>query len=44
MIGKGSYGTVSKGICLATGRIIAVKILINQCKTEYNTLKILREI
>ena len=44
VIGKGSYGYVSRGKCRATGREVALKIMINQTTTEYDTIKILREI
>ena len=43
-LGKGSYGTVSKAKCKATGRIVALKILENICKSEYDTIKLVREI
>ena len=29
LIGEGSYGTVSKAVCKKTGRMVALKILIN---------------
>lgn len=44
IIGKGSYGYVSRGICKTTGREVALKIMINQTKTEYDVIKVLREI
>ena len=44
LIGKGSYGAVSKGRCKATGKEVALKILIDQVDTEYNAIKMLREI
>lgn len=43
-LGKGSYGTVYKGMCLATGRLVALKVLENVCKSEYDTIKLVREI
>ena len=44
VIGKGSYGCVSRGVCRATGREVALKIMINQTTTEYDAIKVLREI
>lgn len=44
ILGKGSYGCVSKGKCKKTGQIIALKILVNQTETEYDTIKVLREV
>jgi len=44
LIGKGSYGCVSKGKCKATGRFVALKVMKNQTKTEYEIIKLLREI
>lgn len=44
VIGKGSYGCVSRGICKTTGREVALKIMINQTTTEYDSIKVLREI
>lgn len=44
VLGKGSYGCVSKGKCKATGRIVALKVMENQTNTEYDTIKLLREI
>jgi mitogen-activated protein kinase 1/3 len=35
---------VSKAKCKNTGRIVALKILENQCKSEYDTIKLVREI
>jgi hypothetical protein len=29
VIGKGSYGCVSRGVCRATGREVALKLMIN---------------
>ncbi len=43
-IGNGSYGSVFKAICLKTGRIVALKVMKNLNKTEYEYIKILREI
>ena len=44
VIGKGSYGCVSKGVCKKTGRDVALKILVNQTSSEYDATKVLREI
>lgn len=44
VLGKGSYGCVSKGRCKKTGRIVAVKIMENQTDTEYDTIKLVREL
>ena len=44
ILGKGSYGCVSKAKCLKTGRTVALKIMENQTNTEYDTIKLLREI
>ena len=43
-IGKGSYGSVSKGTCKLTGRTVAIKIMENQTDSEYDTIKLVREI
>jgi len=44
LIGAGSYGHVSRGRCRETGRQVALKVLINQADTEYNAIKLVREI
>ena len=44
VLGRGSYGCVSKGRCKATGRIVALKIMENQTDTEYDTIKLVREV
>ena len=44
VIGKGSYGCVSKAQCLRTGRNVALKVMKNQTMTEYELIKLLREI
>ena len=44
-LGKGSYGMVSKGTCLKTGKEVALKIMNTaQTKMEYDVIKTLREI
>ncbi len=44
VIGKGSYGCVSKAVCRTTGRQVALKVMKNQTLTEYELIKLLREI
>ena len=44
ILGKGSYGCVSKGKCLTTGRFVALKVMKNTTVTEYEIIKLLREI
>ena len=44
LIGKGSYGCVSKALCIETGRKVALKIMKNTTVTEYEIIKLLREI
>ena len=44
VIGKGEYGCVSKGKCLKTGDLVAIKIVENHDNTEYDIIKVIREI
>jgi mitogen-activated protein kinase 1/3 len=44
VIGKGSYGCVSKAKCLESGNIVALKVMQNKNSTEYEFIKLLREI
>lgn len=44
VIGKGSYGCVSKAQCKQTGKFVALKVMKNQTLTEYELIKLLREI
>ena len=44
VVGKGSYGTVTKARCKQTGKLVALKVMKNQTKTEYEIIKLLREI
>ena len=44
VIGRGSYGSVHRGVCRATGRPVALKTMVDQTKTEYDCVKMLREI
>ena len=44
-LGKGSYGMVSKGVCIKTGKEVALKIMnTGQTKMEYDVIKTLREV
>jgi len=43
-LGKGSYGCVSKAKCRETGRLVALKTMKNAQLTEYELIKLLREI
>lgn len=44
IIGKGSYGCVTKAKCKRTGRDVALKVMQQQSQTEYEIIKLLREI
>ena len=44
VIGKGEYGCVSKAKCLTTGELVALKIVENHDNTEYDIIKVIREI
>jgi hypothetical protein len=44
IIGKGSYGCVTKAKCRRTGRDVALKVMQQQSQTEYEIIKLLREI
>ena len=44
IVGKGSYGNVAKARCLKSGKLVALKIMKNQTKNEYDLIKLLREI
>jgi len=44
VVGKGSYGCVFKAKCKQTSREVALKLMINQADTEYDAIKVLREI
>lgn len=44
LIGKGSYGCVTKGICKKTAKIVALKVIQTEVQTEYELIKLIREI
>ena len=44
VLGRGSYGCVTKGKCRTSGRLVALKVMENQTDTEYDTIKLVREI
>lgn len=44
VIGRGSYGCVSKAKCNKTGKLVAIKIFEKHQNSEYDTLKLVREI
>lgn len=44
MIGNGSYGFVAKGKCKRTKELVAIKIMKNETKLEYEIIKLLREL
>ena len=44
VIGKGSYGCVTRGKCKKTGRQVAIKIMQHQTDSEYDTIKLVREV
>jgi len=43
-IGKGSYGFVVKAVHRASGKMVALKIMKNPVVTEYEIIKLLREL
>ena len=43
-IGKGAYGCVYRGLCRVTNRQVALKILKNEMKSDYDYVKVIREI
>ena len=43
-IGEGSYGTVIKGYCRNTETPVAIKLVSNFTKYEYDCVKLIREI
>jgi len=44
LVGKGSYGKVSKAKCKQTGKFVALKVLKYKHKSDYDLIKVLREI
>lgn len=44
MIGKGSYGCVSKAKCKKTGKFVAIKVFEKHTSSQYDTIKLVREI
>lgn len=44
VIGRGSYGCVSKAKCKRTGKLVAIKIFEKHENSEYDTVKLVREI
>lgn len=44
IVGKGSYGSVAKAIQRSTNRIVALKMMLSPVVTEYEIIKLLREI
>jgi len=45
LVGKGSYGFVSKAECISSDKIVALKVMkIKDIKSEYCLTKLIREI
>jgi serine/threonine protein kinase len=44
VVGNGSYGVVSKAQCKKTGGFVALKIMKNKPKMEYEIIKVVREL
>ena len=44
VIGRGSYGCVSKAKCKNTGKFVAIKVFEKHTNSEYDTVKLVREI
>ena len=44
LIGEGSYGTVVKGHCRSTDTPVAIKLVHNFTKFEYDCVKLIREV
>lgn len=44
VIGRGSYGCVSKAKCKNTGKFVAIKVFEKHTSSEYDTVKLVREI
>ena len=44
VVGEGSYGQVIKGVCKKTHRDVAIKFIQNVCESEYDCVKVIREV
>jgi len=44
IIGKGKYAFVAKGVCRKTNTDVALKLMLNHDKSEYDCVRMLREI
>ena len=44
VIGKGTFGFVTQGKCLTTKKPVALKVMINQVKSDYDCIRLIREI
>jgi serine/threonine protein kinase len=44
IIGQGSFGEVVRGRDLQIGQIVAIKLIKNAFCSEYNTIRVLREL
>ena len=44
IVGKGSYGFVAKAMQRTTGRLVALKMMKSPVETEYEVIKLLREL
>ena len=44
IVGEGSYGQVIKGKCKKTSREVAIKFIQNVCESDYDCVKVIREI
>lgn len=44
LVGKGSYGCVSKATQKKTGKTVALKVIQTEVQTEYELIKLIREI